>query len=166
MRGDSVVLVSYKTSSLNARVKLIKVEILYITYRVIKKSLCTWWLQNTSILPHYLAESDCLAADRQGQGDTRLTLTPSVNPNSNYVNMLSVWNCLKYFYLCYVLYSSDAQRILITLCNNNNLIREKKAIVCPKLSGPLGNRINSAFPSENYMLALWWYKDGGFSDAV
>jgi hypothetical protein len=27
----------------------------------------------------------CLAADRQGQEDTRLTLTPSVTPNSNYV---------------------------------------------------------------------------------
>jgi hypothetical protein len=28
------------------------------------------------------------AADRQGQGDTRLTLTPSVMPNSNYVIMV------------------------------------------------------------------------------
>jgi hypothetical protein len=36
-------------------------------------------------LPHYLAQCDCLAADRQGQGDNRLTLTPSVIPNSNYV---------------------------------------------------------------------------------
>jgi hypothetical protein len=39
--------------------------------------------------PHYVAQSDCLAADRQGQGDTRLTLTPSVIPNSNYVIMVS-----------------------------------------------------------------------------
>jgi hypothetical protein len=30
------------------------------------------------ITEYYLAQSDCLAADRQGQGDTRLTLTPSV----------------------------------------------------------------------------------------
>jgi hypothetical protein len=37
---------------------------------------------------NYLAESDCLAADRQGQGDTRLTLTPSVISNSNYVIMI------------------------------------------------------------------------------
>jgi hypothetical protein len=37
----------------------------------------------------YLAQSDCLAANRQGQGDTRLTLTPSVVPNSNYVIMVS-----------------------------------------------------------------------------
>jgi hypothetical protein len=39
--------------------------------------------------PNYLAQSDCLATDRQGQGDTRLTLTPSVIPNSNYVIMVS-----------------------------------------------------------------------------
>jgi hypothetical protein len=70
-------------------------------YRVIKKSLCTWWLQHTSFLPHYLAQSDCLAADRQGQ-DTRLALTPSVIPNSDYVIMISDWNCLKYF--CMFLY--------------------------------------------------------------
>jgi hypothetical protein len=43
----------------------------------------------TSFLPHYLAQSDCLAADRQGQWDTRLILTPSVIPNSNYVSMVS-----------------------------------------------------------------------------
>jgi 6-phosphogluconolactonase/glucosamine-6-phosphate isomerase/deaminase len=35
--------------------------------------------------PHYLAQSDCLAADCKDQGDTRLTLTPSVIPYSNYV---------------------------------------------------------------------------------
>jgi hypothetical protein len=35
------------------------------------------------------AQSDCLAADRQRQGDTRLTLTPSIIPNSNYVIMVS-----------------------------------------------------------------------------
>jgi hypothetical protein len=67
-------------------------------YMLIKKSLCTWWLQNTPFLPHYLAHSDILAADRQGQGDTRLTLTPSVIPNSNYVIVVSDWNCLKCFF--------------------------------------------------------------------
>jgi hypothetical protein len=41
-------------------------------------------------LPH------CLAADRHGHGGTRLTLTPSVIPNSNYVFMVSDWNFLKY----------------------------------------------------------------------
>jgi hypothetical protein len=43
------------------------------------------------------AQFDCLAADPQGQGDIRLTLTPSVTPNSNNVIMVSDWNCLKYF---------------------------------------------------------------------
>jgi hypothetical protein len=38
---------------------------------------------------HYLAQSDCMTADRQGQGDTRLTLTPSVVPSYNYVIMVS-----------------------------------------------------------------------------
>jgi hypothetical protein len=33
--------------------------------------------------------SDCFAADRQGRGGTRLTLTPSVIPKSNYVVMVS-----------------------------------------------------------------------------
>jgi hypothetical protein len=45
--------------------------------------------QDMYFLPHYLVQTDCLAADRQGQGDTRLTLTPSVIPNSNYVIMVS-----------------------------------------------------------------------------
>jgi hypothetical protein len=40
-------------------------------------------------LPHYLVQSDCLEEDRQGLGDTRLTLTPSVIPNSKYVIMVS-----------------------------------------------------------------------------
>jgi hypothetical protein len=34
------------------------------------------------------AKSDCLASDCEGQGDTRLTLMPSVIPNSNYVIMV------------------------------------------------------------------------------
>jgi hypothetical protein len=41
-------------------------------------------------------------ADLQGQEDIRLTLTPSVIPNSNYVIMVSDGNCLKYF--CVFLY--------------------------------------------------------------
>jgi hypothetical protein len=35
-------------------------------------------------------QSPDLAADGQGQGGTRLTLTPSFIPNSNYVIMISV----------------------------------------------------------------------------
>jgi hypothetical protein len=56
-------------------------------------------IQHTSFLPYYFAQFDCLEADHQGQGDTRLSLTPSVIPISNYVIMASDWNCLKYFYL-------------------------------------------------------------------
>jgi hypothetical protein len=41
-------------------------------------------------------------ADRMVQGDTRLTLTPSVIPSSNYVIVVNDWNCLKYF--CVFLY--------------------------------------------------------------
>jgi hypothetical protein len=66
------------------------------------RSLCAPDGYNTE---HYLAQSDCLAADRLGQRDTRLTLTPSVICNANYVNMVSDWNCLKYLcmFLCTVI---------------------------------------------------------------
>jgi hypothetical protein len=74
-------------------------------------TLCTWLSQHTSFLPHYLAQSDYLAANRQGQRDTRLTQTPSVIPNSNYIIMVSDWNCLKYFCMFCVLQSSCAQRL-------------------------------------------------------
>jgi hypothetical protein len=69
-------------------------------HRVIKKSLCNWWLQYLQ----YLAQSDCLATDRQGQRHTRLTLTPSVIPNYNYVIMVSDWKCLKYFCIYIYIY--------------------------------------------------------------
>jgi hypothetical protein len=58
-------------------------------YRVIEISLCTWWLQYRKLQ----SQSYCLAADRQGHRDNRLTLTPSVIPNSNYGIMVSDWNC-------------------------------------------------------------------------
>jgi hypothetical protein len=64
-----------------------------------------------SFLSHYLAQSECLAADCQGQEDTKLTLMPYVIPNSNYVIMVSDWNYLKYFCVFFVLYSSGAQRL-------------------------------------------------------
>jgi hypothetical protein len=43
---------------------------------------------------------------RQGQGDIRLTLTPSVIPNSNYVIMLKLF---KIFLRLFAPYSSGAQ---------------------------------------------------------
>jgi hypothetical protein len=62
-------------------------------YRVIKKSLCTWWLQYRKLQVIFKMSP----ASLQTFIDTRLTLTPSVIPNSNYVIMVSDWNCLKYF---------------------------------------------------------------------
>jgi hypothetical protein len=49
--------------------------------------------------------------------DIRLTLTPSIVHNSNYVIMLSDWNGLKY--ICVFLYCNRQvhRDILITLCN-------------------------------------------------
>jgi hypothetical protein len=52
-------------------------------------------MQHASFLPQYLAQWDGLAADRQGQRDTRLTLMLSAIPNSNYVIIVSDGNCLK-----------------------------------------------------------------------
>jgi hypothetical protein len=70
--------------------------------------------QHTSFLPHYLAQSDCLAANRQGQWDTKLTLTPSVIPNSNYVIMVSDGNCL--IFACFLYCNHQLHRdFLITL---------------------------------------------------
>jgi hypothetical protein len=47
--------------------------------------------------------------------DTKLTLTPSVIPNSNYVIMVSDWNCLKYF-ACFLYCNHQVNRnFLITV---------------------------------------------------
>jgi hypothetical protein len=76
-----------------------------------QKSLCTWWLQYRKLNVMFKVSP----ASLQGQGDTRLTLTPSVIPNSNYVIMVSDWNCLKYF--CVFLYCNHKvhRDFLITL---------------------------------------------------
>jgi hypothetical protein len=78
-------------------------------YRVIKKSLCTWLLKYRKLQ----SQSDSLAADRQG--DIRLTLTPSIIPNSNYVIMVSDRNCLKYFCVFFYCNHQVHRDILITL---------------------------------------------------
>jgi hypothetical protein len=62
------------------------------THRVIKKSLCIWWFQYRQSQVMFKLSP----ASLQTFIDTRLTLTPSVIPNSNYVIMVSDWNCLKY----------------------------------------------------------------------
>jgi hypothetical protein len=87
-------------------------------------------------MPHYLAQSDWLAADRQGQGDTRLTLMPSVIPNSNYIFMVSDWNCLNYF--CVYLYCNNQvhRDLLITLYNVTHFTALKYMEVSDKLQNP------------------------------
>jgi hypothetical protein len=67
-------------------------------YTVIKKFLFTWWLQYRKLQVMFKVSP----ASLQTFTDTRLTLTPSVIPNSNYVIMVSDWSCLKYF--CMFLY--------------------------------------------------------------
>jgi hypothetical protein len=51
---------------------------------------------------------------------TRLPLTPSVTPNSNYVIMVSDWNCLKYFCVFFLYCNHQVHRdFLITLYNDH-----------------------------------------------
>jgi hypothetical protein len=51
--------------------------------------------------------------------DTRITLTPYVIHNSNYVIMISDRNCLKYFCVFFVLWSSGAERLSDhSVCSN------------------------------------------------
>jgi hypothetical protein len=68
-------------------------------YRVIKKSLCTWSLRYRKLQEMFKVSP----ASLQTFIDARLTLAPSVIHNSNYVMMVSDWNCLKYFCMFFVL---------------------------------------------------------------
>ena len=90
--------------------------------------------QQMSFLPHYLAQSDRLAADRQGQGDTRLTLMPSAIPNSNYVIMVGDWNCLKYcIFACFLYCNRQVHRdFLITLYISVWFDQADHAVLCMK----------------------------------
>jgi hypothetical protein len=54
-------------------------------------------------LQTFIDTPNCVLEDRQDQRDTRLTLTPSVIPNYNYVIMVSDCICLKYFCVFFVL---------------------------------------------------------------
>jgi hypothetical protein len=82
-----------------------------VLYRVNKKSLCTWWLQYRKLQVMFKVSP----ANLQDQEDTRLKLTPSVIPNSNYVVMVSDWNCLKYFCLFFNCNHQVHRDFLITL---------------------------------------------------
>jgi hypothetical protein len=76
-------------------------------YKVIKKSLCTWFQHrklhvmfkvSPASLRHLLTRRTVFSIV-----DTTRTLTPSVISNSNYVIVVSDWNCLKYF--CVIFYT-------------------------------------------------------------
>jgi hypothetical protein len=82
-----------------------------IIYRVIKKSLCTWWLQYRKLQVMFRVSP----ASLQTFIGTRLTLTPSVIPNCNYVILVSDWNFLKYFCVFFYCNHQVHRDFLITL---------------------------------------------------
>jgi hypothetical protein len=53
-------------------------------------------VQKVSSLQTIIDTPNCVLENRQGQGNTRLTPTPSVITNSNYNTMARDWNCLKH----------------------------------------------------------------------
>jgi hypothetical protein len=95
-----------------------------VLYRVIIKSLCTWWLQYKWLQVMFKLSPASLQTfiDRQGQRNTTLTLTPSVIPNYNCVIMVSDWNCLKYFSVFFYCNHQVHRYFLITLYNTPSLI--------------------------------------------
>jgi hypothetical protein len=127
-------------------------------YRVIKKSLWTWWLQYRNFQIIF----NMSPASLQTFIDTRLTLTPPVNPNSNYVIMLSDWNCLKYF--CVFLgWNPQVHRdFLITLYNvmSKCLRYCGEPPVCVRLAlhvaqSPNNNTVSTPVYSTAYYNTRW-----------
>jgi len=62
--------------------------------------------------------SDVQSVPRQSQGETRLTLTPSVISNFNYVITVGGWKCLKYCIFARFFYCNRQvyTEFLINLC--------------------------------------------------
>jgi hypothetical protein len=56
-----------------------------------QKSLCTWWLQHRKLPVMFKVPPPVSRHLLIRQGDTRLPLTPSFIPNSDYVIMVSDW---------------------------------------------------------------------------
>jgi hypothetical protein len=81
---------------------------------VIKKSLFTWWLQHSKLQVMFKVSP----ASLQTFIDTRLTLTPSVIHNSNYVIMVSDWNCLKYFCMFFLYCNHQVHRDFWSPCTS------------------------------------------------
>jgi hypothetical protein len=97
-----------------------------IPYTGWSKTLCAPDDYNTAT---YVAQSDNLAADRKGQGDTRLTLTPSAIRNSNYVIIVIYWNCSKYF--CMLFYCNhQMNRDFFYRPVLNHDVRRKNLLLC------------------------------------
>jgi hypothetical protein len=67
-------------------------------------------------------------ASLQGQGDTTLTLTPSIIPNSNYVIIVSDWNCLEYF-LCFLYCNHQVHRDFLSPCIIFNVICNYRSLL-------------------------------------
>jgi hypothetical protein len=115
-------------------------------------------VQSVPRLSQYLAQSDGLAADRQGQEGTRLTLTPSVITNSNYVITVSDWNCLKYF--CVFLYCNHQvhRDFLMTLYNKYRLLHK---FILPPDGLLIWSRWHYNCSCTDifdlFTLAWWWY---------
>jgi hypothetical protein len=73
---------------------------------------------------------------RRQRVNTRLTLTPSVIPNSNYVIVVSDWNCLKYFclflFISFRIWRNDpVQNFCIRVCCIKTYkIKARKTVLC------------------------------------
>jgi hypothetical protein len=121
-------------------------------YRVIKKSLFTWWLQYgmlqvifNSFLASLLGSIWLLGNRPPGPGG--LTLTPSVIPNSNYVIIVSDWNRLKYFCVCLYCNQKVHRDVLITLY----IKRCPGSCQIPKRSWQvMANSMNRCGPKTNH----------------
>jgi hypothetical protein len=105
-----------------------------LLYRVIKMSPFTWQLQYRKLQAMFKVSPASLQACFETLNcvleDTRLTLIPSVVPNSNYVIMVSDWNSLKYF--CVFLYCNHQvhRDFLITLYLHVNIVSVLQIFSC------------------------------------
>jgi hypothetical protein len=123
---------------------------------------------NTFITTHVfnasLLGSVCLAVDRQGQGDTRFILTPSVIPNSNYVIMVSDWNCLNIF-ACFCTVIIRCRQTFWSLCILKSSSGRSGVVSYVRTGGKTDvtrlmltfcNRFANTHKIENLTKIAWW----------
>jgi hypothetical protein len=79
------------------------------------KRVCTWWLQHRKLQVMFKVPPTNL----QTIIDTRLTLTPSVIHNSNYVFMVNDWNCLKHLCMFWTVIIRCTETFLSPCINTN-----------------------------------------------